>query len=96
MDLRQVFEWMAWTGPTALFFAAIAGMLVVMTILELLWPSVERRGVLPIATSRGDRLFIALLSAAWIHLAWIGLTELPLWQASLIALLWGGLVMRWA
>jgi predicted small integral membrane protein len=57
---------------------------------------VERRGFLPIATSRGDRLFISLLSAAWIHLGWLGLTDLPLWYGSGVALLWGAVVMRWA
>ena len=39
----------------------------------------ERRGFLPMATTRGDRLFIGLLGAAYIHLAWLGLTDLPLW-----------------
>lgn len=95
MEFLEAFEWMAWTVPTAIFFASIAALLVFMTILELVWPSVERRGVLPIATSRGDRLFISLLSAAWIHLAWLGLTDLPLWYGSGIALVWGGAVMRW-
>jgi predicted small integral membrane protein len=96
MALTQTFEWMAWTVPTAIFFASIAALLVFMTILELVRPSVERRGFLPIATSRGDRLFISLLSAAWIHLGWLGLTDLPLWYGSGVALLWGAVVMRWA
>ncbi|HFD15069.1 MAG TPA: hypothetical protein ENJ38_02050 [Rhodospirillales bacterium] len=92
----SVFAWMAWTWPTAVFFASIALLLVFMTVLELVWPSVERRGFLPIETSRGDRLFISLLSAAYIHLAWLGLSDLPLWYASGLALLWAGIVMRWA
>ncbi len=92
----SAFAWMAWTWPTAIFFAGIALLLVVMTVLELIWPSVERRGFLPIATSRGDRLFISLLSAAYIHLAWLGLTDLPLWYGSILALAWAGVVMRWA
>ena len=71
-------EWMAWTWQTALFFTAIALMLATMTALQLAWPTVPRRGFLPIATTRGDRLFIGLLGAAYIHLAWLGLTDLPL------------------
>ena len=51
-------EWMAWTWQTALFFTAIALMLVTMTALQLAWPTVPRRGFLPIATTRGDRLFV--------------------------------------
>ena len=62
---------MAWTWPTATFFIAIAVMLVVMTIVELKWPGVERRGFLPLVTSRGDRLFISLLTAAYLqHAQW--------------------------
>ncbi len=92
----SVFAWMAWTWPTAIFFAGIALLLLFMTVLEILRPSIERRGFLPIATSRGDRLFISLLSAAYIHLAWLGLTDLPLWYGSILALAWAGVVMRWA
>jgi predicted small integral membrane protein len=65
--------WMAWTLPTAIFFAALAATLAVMTWLAMKYPEVERVGVLRIPTTRGDRLFISLIMAAVIHLAWIGL-----------------------
>jgi predicted small integral membrane protein len=65
--------WMAWTVPTAIFFAALACTLAVMTWLAAVYPEAERVGVLSIPTTRGDRLFISLISAAVIHLAWIGL-----------------------
>ncbi|CCD92740.1 conserved membrane hypothetical protein [Bradyrhizobium sp. ORS 375] len=65
--------WMAWTLPTAIFFAALACTLAVMTLLAARHPEAERVGVLRIPTTRGDRLFISLISAAVIHLAWIGL-----------------------
>jgi predicted small integral membrane protein len=89
-------EWMAWTLPTAVFFATIALILAGMTVWELNAPSVERRGLLPIATSRGDRLFIGLLGGAYIHLAWIGLTEMSLWIALAVTTVWMLLVMRFA
>ena len=38
-------------------------------------PTTERRGFLPIATTRGDRLFIGLLSAAWLNLAFVAVSE---------------------
>ena len=91
----QMLEWMAWTQPVAIFFTGIALMLLVMTALEVVWPTVERKGFLPMTTTRGDRLFIGLLGAAFIHLGWLGLTELPLWWGSLIALLWFVVEMRW-
>ena len=46
-----------------------------MTVWELAQPTIERRGFLPMPTTRGDRLFIGLLGAAWIHLGWLMGTE---------------------
>jgi predicted small integral membrane protein len=65
--------WMAWTPPTAIFFALLAATLAVMTWLAVVYPEAERVGVLRIPTTRGDRLFISLITAAVIHLLWIGL-----------------------
>lgn len=89
-------EWMAWTPVTAAFFAAIALLLAGMGIWEVRSPSVARRGVLPMTTTRGDRLFVGLLAAAFLHLAWIGLTDLPLWIALGLALALAVAILRWA
>jgi len=88
-------DWMAWPLPTALFFAAIGVLLAGMTLLELRRPCVERRGFLPIVTTRGDRLFIGLLVSAYLHLLVIGVTDWNLWVASLLSLAWLLVVMRW-
>jgi predicted small integral membrane protein len=88
-------EWMAWTLPTAVFFICIALMLVGMGVWQALVPSIERIGLLPIATTRGDRLFIGLLSGAYIHLAWIGFTDLPLWWALGLTIAWIIALLRW-
>ena len=66
-------NWMAWTTPVAVFFCCIGVMLVAMTIWELRSPTTVRRGWLPMETTRGDRLFIGLLIAAYINLAFVGL-----------------------
>ncbi|KWR92101.1 DUF2160 domain-containing protein [Cupriavidus sp. IDO] len=68
-------NWMVWTTPVAVFFGCIVIMLIGMTIWETRAPAVLRKGFLPIATTRGDRLFIGLMCAAWINLAWVGLGE---------------------
>jgi predicted small integral membrane protein len=86
--------WMAWTWQTAAFFAAIAGLLIVMTALAIARPEIERVGVLGVATTRGDRLFIALLGTAFIHLAWLGLVGPDLWWASGISLVYAVAVFR--
>ena len=70
-----MFAWMAWTVPVAVFFTCIVLMLVGMTVWEIKSPTVMRKGFLPIETTRGDRLFIGLLSAAYVNLACVGLSE---------------------
>jgi predicted small integral membrane protein len=88
-------NWMVWTLPTGIFFACIALMLITMTILEIRLPNVPRRGLLPVVTTRGDRLFIGLLTAAYVNLAWIGLTELDQWWGASLGFLALAAVMRW-
>jgi len=86
--------WMAWTPQTATFFASIAIALVVMTIWELKHPTGLARGFLPMPTTRGDRFFISLLSAAFIHLLWLGTVSTALPVASLLSVIWAVLLMR--
>ncbi|HEY2929693.1 DUF2160 domain-containing protein [Piscinibacter sp.] len=70
-----MFEWMAWTLPVAVFFSGIVLLLVGMTVWELKSPTTLRKGLLPIATTRGDRLFIGLLAAAYVNLLFVALSE---------------------
>ncbi|HQS31744.1 MAG: hypothetical protein B7X59_02200 [Polaromonas sp. 39-63-203] len=69
-----MFDWMAWTLPVAVFFTAIVLMLVGMTVWEIKSPTTARRGFLPIETTRGDRLFIGLLAAAYVNLVFVGIS----------------------
>jgi predicted small integral membrane protein len=101
---------MAWTIPTAIFFALLASTLAVMTSLAAVYPEAERVGILRIPTTRGDRLFVSLILTAVIHLLWIGfvgtdaIATLPigeegfeissLWLATLISLATAVLVFR--
>lgn len=66
---------MVWTTPVAIFFICMALMLAVMTVWEIKSPTALKRGWLPMETTRGDRLFIGLLSAAYINLAYIAMSE---------------------
>ena len=70
-----MFDWMAWTLPVAVFFTCIVLMLAGMTVWELKSPTTLRKGWLPIATTRGDRLFIGLLAAAYVNLAFVAVSE---------------------
>jgi predicted small integral membrane protein len=78
-----MFEWMAWTTPVATFFVCIVVMLAGMTVWEIRSPTTLRKGFLPMATTRGDRLFIGLLLAAYINLVFVGAAE---WMAELMSL----------
>lgn len=100
-----MFAWMAWTLPVAVFFCGILLMLIGMTVWELKSPTVARKGFLPIVTTRGDRLFIGLLTAAYINLAfvalsekmvtWFGLAEEPsIWVSFVVSVLVLGAILR--
>jgi predicted small integral membrane protein len=60
----------------------------------LKYPEAERVGILRIPTTRGDRLFISLILAAVIHLAWIGfvgtdtIATLPIGEGVELSSLW--------
>jgi predicted small integral membrane protein len=100
-----MFEWMAWTLPVAVFFSSIVLMLIGMTVWEIKSPTTLRKGFLPIATTRGDRLFIGLLAAAYVNLAfvalseksvaWFGLEQEPsVWISFVLSMALLGLILR--
>lgn len=88
-------KWMAWHPTSAAFFIGIGVILLCMTLAEIKWPCVERKGFLPIATTRGDRLFIGLLSSAYLHLAFVAFSQLSLFIALGISALWVAVLLRW-
>ncbi|MEH0076758.1 DUF2160 domain-containing protein [Pannonibacter sp. Pt2] len=88
-------DWMAWTVPTAIFFATIASLLVTFTVLAIRFPETPRTGVLRIETTRGDRLFITLLGSAFITLGWLAAFGAPLWGALIACLVYALAVFRW-
>lgn len=93
--MQDAFGWMAWTPPVAIFFGLVGLMLIGMTLWQFKSPTVERKGWLPIATTRGDRLFIGLLAAAYLNLGWAGLTDLHQEFAAALGFVLLLIVMRW-
>ena len=100
-----MFDWMAWTTPVAVFFTCIVLMLIGMTVWEIKSPTTLRKGFLPIATTRGDRLFIGLLSAAYVNLIFVGLSgrmtqwlslesEPSVWISFVLSMALLGLILR--
>lgn len=100
-----MFDWMVWTTPVAVFFVCIALLLAGMTVWEIKSPTTLRKGFLPMVTTRGDRLFVGLLGAAYINLAfigvaghlaeWLSLSQEPsIWIGFVGSMAWLALVMR--
>jgi len=87
--------WMAWTPQGAALFGVIIAALIGMTIWELKSPTIERRGFLPMPTTRGDRFFIGLLTTAFIVMAWLGFTVATPWIALAISLVAMAVIGRW-
>jgi len=93
--MTNMIDWMVWTTPVAVFFCTIAIILVIMTVWEIKSPCVLKRGFLPMATTRGDKLFIGLLGSAFINLAWLGLTDMTQWIAFGFGLVYMAIIARW-
>lgn len=95
MQTPSGFGWMAWTWQTAVFWLVIAGLLLAMGLWERRKPGGSpRRGILGLSTTRGDRLFVSLLAAAYLHLLWLALSEWPLVWATLLSGLLAVFVFR--
>jgi predicted small integral membrane protein len=89
-------SWMAWTWHTGAFFIVIALLILSMGVWEWFSPGGNPRdGILGLNTTRGDRLFVSLLGAAFIHLAWLGLTDAALWWALVISGVYAVAVFRY-
>ena len=83
--------WMAWTPATLAVFVGIFSAIAIIGLLEgfRFRDGIERKGILGLTTTLGDRLFITLLGSAYIFLAWLGFFGQPIWTPLGIAVLWG-------
>ena len=88
--------WMAWTPATFVLFCALFSAIAVIGILEgtKYRDGLERRGILGLTTTLGDRLFITLLGTAYIFLAWLGLVGQPLWWPLGLSIVWAVFCFR--
>ena len=87
--LASDLSWMAWTWETAIFFGFIAASLVILTLLAVYRPEVPRKGILGFPTTRGDRFFVSLLGAAYIHILYLRFGGVVLWYPLGASLLFG-------
>ena len=69
-----MYDWVARTVLVAGCVTCVVLMLVGMSGWEIKSPTTMRKGFLPLETTRGDRLFIGLLSAAYVNLIFVGIS----------------------
>lgn len=89
-------DWMAWTWPTAGFFAFIITALIVLTLLAIYRPEVPRTGILRFPTTRGDRFFVSLVGSAFIFVIWMRLGGGLLWYPLGISILYAIAMFKFA
>ena len=65
--------WMHWNLASILGFACLFGLIAVMNIWHVVSPGYARKGFLPMATTRGERVFLSLLMFFAVGLLWIAL-----------------------
>lgn len=88
--------WMHWTWMSVLGFALLAALLGSLAVLDHYRPGYGRKGILPIETTRGDRVFMSI--AAFITLVFAWLKYFPeatsLWVFAITGCL-AFIIMKW-
>lgn len=88
--------WMHWTVPSTLAIGGLLCVIAAFGVWDRISPSVSRKGFLPMPTTRGDRLFIGVMSIIGVHLIWLAVLGTAwLWVATVIAAGWCALIARW-
>ena len=86
--LIDQFGWMRWNWPSAFFFIALFGAIAGFTVWDFVSPGVRRKGLFPIETTRGDRLFIGVVMTVGLFLLWLAIAgNQALWGAAVLAMI---------
>ena len=64
-------DWMHWTWMSALGFILLAALLCSLAVLDHFRPGYGRKGILPIETTRGDRVFMSIATFVTLVFAWL-------------------------
>lgn len=66
-----MFSSMLWTVPSMIGFCIVIGIIIAINIIDAFRPGYARKGFLPITTTRGDRVYISILSAVLVFFVWM-------------------------
>lgn len=88
--------WMEWTTPTAVFFILLGLAITGMTIWDSKSPSFKRKGILPIALTRGERFFLSFIVFFGVIILWLAfLPQVSVWYAIPVSLVLIALLVRY-
>lgn len=94
--LKTEFQWMYWTWPSAIFFIVLFMAIIGLTVWDVFSPGIKRKGFLPIATTRGDRFFIGIISTIGLYLVWLGIAGNHLFVGAVVlSVIWNIIIARW-
>ena len=94
--LAEQFGWMRWSWQSAVFFGSIFGAIIGLTVWDIFSPGVRSKGLLPMAMTRGDRLFLGIVLTLGVFLVWLAiLGNQALWGAAVLASAANVALARW-
>ena len=80
-----------------MIFIGVILMLVGMTVWDIRSPSIKRKGILPFGFTRGERLFLSIITFLGTMILWIAFLPDVDWQLALpVAAVLVFIVARWA
>ena len=79
------FRWMQWNWAGSTFFILLFLSITGLTVWDAIAPGISKKGLLPISTTRGDRLFVGIMGSIGLTLLWLALIgNQALWLALLL------------
>lgn len=93
---QQNLGWMHWTTPSAVVFVLLFAAIIGMGVWDRFSPGYARKGLLPMATTRGDRFFVAVMTFVGVHLLWLAfLGAAFMWGPLAISVAAFAVILRW-
>ncbi len=91
-----MFDWMHWTVPSAIGVFGIFAMIIGVNILDVYKPGYARKGFLPMETTRGDRIFVSIISSVIVWILWLKfIPEVSIIFSLIIIVPLVFVIMRW-
>ena len=89
-------EWMHWTVPSAIGVFGIFAMIIGVNVLDRYRPGYARKGFLPMETTRGDRIFVSIISTAIVWIFWLKfLSDVSILFSFILIVPLVVVIMRW-